>query len=133
LLKQWIKARLNKRQQLKLDGLVVFEKHGKDQTNRKLEAKYNRLEQLLGGDIRSLTVPAYTFANNYVAEGTQGRAFTKLPFPIDSYLLFNNAGFYPTPHNLQQLIHYKTSVASFDELFFAINYKLHPVVISRRQ
>jgi len=133
LIKQWIKARLNKRQKLKLDGLVVFEKHGEGKFNRKFEAKYHNLEQLFGGDIRSLIVPAYTFSNNYIAQTSHQRAFANLPFPIDSYLLFNNAGFYPTPHNLQQLIHYKTSVASFDELFFAINYKLHPVVITRRR
>jgi hypothetical protein len=64
LIKEWIKYRLNKRSQLKIDGLVVLEKHGQNNSNKRLEAKYSRLQDLLGGDIRSFIVPAYTFAKN---------------------------------------------------------------------
>jgi hypothetical protein len=47
------------------------------------------------------------------------REFPNLPFLVESYSLFNNAGFFPTSERkLEQLINFKTSVASFDELFF---------------
>lgn len=64
IIKQFIKHRLTKRPQFKIDGIVVLEKQGESKSNPRTEAKYRRLETLLGGDIRSLTIPAYTFANN---------------------------------------------------------------------
>ncbi|KAI6176660.1 hypothetical protein M3Y97_00822700 [Aphelenchoides bicaudatus] len=132
-LREWINFRLTKKDQLKIDAIVVFEKHGeKNSLHSKLSAKYSQLETLLGGDIRTLTVPAYSFANNYTSTSGPIRPFINLPFPVESYLLFNNAGFFPTKHNLTQLIQFKTSCASFDELFFAVNFKFHPVVLARR-
>jgi hypothetical protein len=64
-LQEWIKFRLTKKTQLKIDAIVTFEKHGEHKhLTGKLAAKYARLEALFGGDIRALTVPAYTHANN---------------------------------------------------------------------
>lgn len=63
LIRGWVKYRLTKRPKLTIDGLVAFAKHGDHhKQNPKLATKYNQLEQLLGGDIRTLTIPACTFA-----------------------------------------------------------------------
>lgn len=64
LIKEWIKHRLSKRPQFKIEALVVMEKYGQNKSNRHLEANYSRLQNLLGGDIRSFIIPAYTFAKN---------------------------------------------------------------------
>ncbi|KAI6214816.1 hypothetical protein M3Y94_00312700 [Aphelenchoides besseyi] len=136
LISDWIKFRLNKKAQLKIDGLLVFTKDHDRKYNAHLASQYKKLERVLGDDIRTLTIPICMFDDKYKYQ--RNITNPNLPFPSEEGLLFSNSGFFPnllknqSGSSLQHYVCYKASCSSFDELLVTLTFKLHPVVLAVR-